>query len=294
MDRLLISAFDLYYNYIETNDIPAESLIVIDSGGYECRDEYDDSSIYRKHYTSIDEPWDESIFLKTLSILPDEPRFVYVSYDNNDYVAAQIHRAIAQMFRFKKAKRTFLLKPSRYAAASNESGRSGAFSSTLSELRHQITDLGFFDIIGVTEKDLGDSYAQRLTNLVLLKQILSQSKKKLPIHVFGSLDPLSVRMYFAAGADIFDGLTWLRFAYKDNSCIYINHAVLDGTIDLDESIDESSEALLSRNCAMLSTLQETLVQYRSTGNWTALGIEPSLADKTRRVLDEARINPLFS
>ena len=35
----------------------------------------------------------------------------------------------------------------------------------------------------------------------------------IPIHVFGSLDPLISPIYWLAGAEIFDGLTWINMAY---------------------------------------------------------------------------------
>ena len=41
-----------------------------------------------------------------------------------------------------------------------------------------------------------------------------------PIHVFGSLDTVTTPMYFLAGADIFDGLTWLRFAFHGGYTVY--------------------------------------------------------------------------
>src|SRR5438876_12306842 len=41
-----------------------------------------------------------------------------------------------------------------------------------------------------------------------------------PIHIFGSLDTVTTPMYFLAGADIFDGLTWLRFVFHDGYTIY--------------------------------------------------------------------------
>jgi hypothetical protein len=38
--------------------------------------------------------------------------------------------------------------------------------------------------------------------------------------VFGSLDTVTTPMYFLAGADIFDGLTWLRFAFHAGNTVY--------------------------------------------------------------------------
>lgn len=42
----------------------------------------------------------------------------------------------------------------------------------------------------------------------------------IPIHIFGSLDTINTPLYFLAGADIFDGLTWLRFAFHEGYTMY--------------------------------------------------------------------------
>jgi hypothetical protein len=42
----------------------------------------------------------------------------------------------------------------------------------------------------------------------------------MPIHIFGCLDPLSILAYFLCGADIFDGLVWLRHGFHQNLAMY--------------------------------------------------------------------------
>jgi hypothetical protein len=44
--------------------------------------------------------------------------------------------------------------------------------------------------------------------------------------VFGGLDPLITPLYFAAGGEIFDGLSWLRYAFKDGLSIQREAAAL--------------------------------------------------------------------
>ena len=63
-----------------------------------------------------------------------------------------------------------------------------------------------FDLVGVTEKELGNSLLNRLHNTSRLRMALDEVSNEAPIHVFGSLDPLNVPLYFAAGAEVFDGL----------------------------------------------------------------------------------------
>ncbi len=61
-----------------------------------------------------------------------------------------------------------------------------------------------------------------------LRRALDGAGVTTPIHVFGSLDPLSSSLYFLAGAEIFDGLTWLRYSYRNGQAVYYhNHGVLD-------------------------------------------------------------------
>jgi hypothetical protein len=59
-----------------------------------------------------------------------------------------------------------------------------------------------------------------MKNIARLRIALTKAGLNTPIHVFGSLDPLSTPLYFVAGADIFDGLTWLRFGYCDGRSLY--------------------------------------------------------------------------
>lgn len=57
-------------------------------------------------------------------------------------------------------------------------------------------------------------------NIARLRLALTAVGLTTPIHVFGSLDSVTTLFYFVAGADIFDGLTWLRYAFKDGRTLY--------------------------------------------------------------------------
>jgi predicted RNA-binding protein len=81
-------------------------------------------------------------------------------------------------------------------------------------------EFGAFDVIGFTEKELGDSFLARMASIAKIRLALDAARVASPIHVFGSLDPISVPLYFLAGAEIFDGLTWLRYAYEDGRAVY--------------------------------------------------------------------------
>ena len=59
-----------------------------------------------------------------------------------------------------------------------------------------------------------------MLNIARLRIALDGVGLNPPIHVFGSLDTIGTPLYFFAGADIFDGLTWLRYAFHKGKTIY--------------------------------------------------------------------------
>ncbi|MDW3181367.1 hypothetical protein [Roseobacter sp.] len=65
-----------------------------------------------------------------------------------------------------------------------------------------------------TEKEIGASTKDRLTFLAAFRDLLDEAGMETAIHVFGGLDPLMTPLYFLAGADVFDGLSWLGYAFK--------------------------------------------------------------------------------
>jgi hypothetical protein len=83
-----------------------------------------------------------------------------------------------------------------------------------------IDELAEFDVVGITEKELGGSLLERCRNLVEIRRQFHGHGHSTPIHIFGSLDPGTILAYFFCGADIFDGLAWLRFSFQAGSPIY--------------------------------------------------------------------------
>ncbi len=76
-----------------------------------------------------------------------------------------------------------------------------------------IADLAGFDIIGVPEKDLGRNLIDRLRRIALFRRRLNQAGITSPLQIWGGLDPLTTPLLFFSGAEIFDGISWLRYAY---------------------------------------------------------------------------------
>lgn len=287
-ESLLVSAYDLYHGYVSFDDIPEGNTIIVDSGGYEVSQEDDDSAIYWKPQPQAGATWNETMLLKILTKLPDDPRFIFVNLDSNDNVSAQAHRAIAQLGRFSQARRTFLLKEELPGKdITRQETEYVSLRPMIAQLSGITTELTNFDILGVTEKSLGQSYFERLSNLRLLGALIKKYHLNLPIHIFGALDPLSVRIYTMAGADIFDGLTWLRFAYRGDECVYLNNELLKESDWRENISEEGHDSVYNRNYAYLMGLQANLREYRMTNDVRHLKLSTSLVSKVEKTLNAA-------
>ena len=84
-----------------------------------------------------------------------------------------------------------------------------------------VSTIGRFHILGITEKELGDSMIERMDNIARIRLALDDAGlQRVAMHIFGGLDPITVSLYFLAGAEIFDGLTWLRFGFNGGAALY--------------------------------------------------------------------------
>jgi hypothetical protein len=138
---------------------------------------------------------------------------VLISYDHPKerlLIKAQIERAKGMAPGREGFLREILLKPETI----------GQILLQMPDIIQSVHGLAEFDVIGVTEKEVGNSILDRMKNIARLRHALDKVGLETPIHVFGSLDPVTTPMYFLAGADIFDGLTWLRFAFHEGQTVY--------------------------------------------------------------------------
>jgi len=266
----LISAFDLYYEQIPgPRDLPARpELIILDSGGYETSDEHDLSEVYRP---ALDlKPWTQEMLADVLDKWPEELPAVFVSFDHHDSrrpVADQL-AAARDLFKGRHHQLScFLLKP--------ETRDQLTLRDALGAASAQAEELRAFDVVGVTEKELGSSPIERMKRIAKLRRSLDEAQVQAPIHVFGALDPASVCLYYLAGAEMFDGLTWLRYAFfrdrdlnKDH-CVYMHsYSVLDENLHLTDS--KLRLRVLAQNYYYLEQLQNRLRDFHATGNFAKL------------------------
>ena len=143
--------------------------------------------------------WEENLLIEIYNSLPSDGSFVLVSYDlTGQPIIEQIETSAKLLSNYRTNNLcTMLLK----CEQANQ-----RYIDIQSILRH-INELGRFDIVGLTEKELGKSLLDRMYNIARIRQELDRCGINSPIHIFGSLDPVTSILYFLSGAEIFDGLT---------------------------------------------------------------------------------------
>ena len=106
----------------------------------------------------------------------------------------------------------------------------------------------------------------RMRNIAKLRQALDANDVKAPIHVFGSLDAMTTVLYFVAGAEIFDGLTWLRFGFHGGRTMYYqNYSVVKGPEGIHRGSEDQFSDMWKQNWYYLVKLQNQMINYVKTG-----------------------------
>lgn len=260
----LISAYDVYYKYIpEPQDLVITvDLMFLDSGGYEVSEDRDLSAVEKPVHRPKE--WNAEKLQAIVDRWPEGLPAVFVSYDHSNHrrpVIEQLRDARQSMLAQPRHLHSFLLKP--------QTKEEETLEPALQALGEQIRDLAGFQLLGVTEKEIGNSPLDRMVRIAKLRRSLDDAGLPIPIHVFGALDPLSVCLYFVAGAEVFDGLTWSRYAYSSGQCVYIhNKATLAYGLDMND--DEGRVRTIKENMRYLDRLERSLRRFSETSDWDQL------------------------
>jgi hypothetical protein len=195
------------------------------------------------------QPWSQDMYVTTARTYA-RPGDVLVSYDNpNMSVRGQIEQALMVFDEVgvQDLTRDLLIHPNR---------------TKPKELAMCIAKhASDFDIIGLTEKDIGQPWFLGAAYIQELRGLLDQSLERyVPIHVFGCLDPKTLPYLFLAGADIFDGLAWMRYYFHGGHALYAKEIEYDLSPDKLRGPNEARNALLTHNIEELEQLRSDL-QY---------------------------------
>lgn len=206
----LISAFDIHYHYLKIEDIYTSDLLIIDSGGYEAKITQDPLEAYFDDRKA--RLWTEELYISILKSIEPLSDIIIVSYDGEPApLNIQFENADRLFRQFKHFSSDFLLKPEPGSKICNNP----KFLSPYMDYIHN------FNCFGITDKELGKSLIERCQNILALRSFFSSEKCPIPIHIFGCLDPINIMIYFLCGADLFDGLSWLRYSFFRNRANYL-------------------------------------------------------------------------
>jgi hypothetical protein len=221
-EAILISAYDIHYRRLLDVDrlqgpehletlYGWPKLLIIDSGGYELSPQYESGFPRRDTWTP--EPFSQENFAGVIERLPPGRETLLVNFDQEEESRGTFAEQRVRAQEFFAARphflSDFLIKP-----------EPGTQFIDVRNLTPEAPNLNAFKVIGVTEKELGATVLERLAALGRLRKLLDESAVPAPIHVFGALDPLFTPLYYMMGGEIFDGLSWIRYAYQQGLALH--------------------------------------------------------------------------
>ena len=219
----LVSAYDIHHEALPLAAAYGSDIVFLDSGGYEG---------YSSSELSVPKPWSVEAYRDVLSRLENRTTIVPVSFDyenrqpTEDQVVAATHLAND----FSQFPWDCLFKPESIELR----------FVNVEAILNLIPATPRFAVFGFTETELGSSILERARNILKIRTTLNDQGRDTPIHIFGCLDPRAIRFYFAAGADIFDGLQWLRSFMTEKDLFRMSSCVVrEGLWDQDERAVEA-------------------------------------------------------
>ena len=269
----LVSALDIASSRIPSDVTDEVNLVLIDSGMYEAR--HAASQRIDNSLLDTNGDWVRQWYLEVAGCIDPGANVILVNYDGFESVDQQIRQASEDFSHAPNAASDFLVKPEYPAQLIN-----------VARLAQHTDELEQFSVVGITAREAGDSLAQRCSTIVMLRDALDEAGLNLPIHVFGAITPLEVLTYSFCGADIFDGLNWLRLRFSDDGSAAIEDTAFDvGMSNLTDFELRAKEWL--NNLRRLYRLQESLRRYSLSKDLDGLAQEFPSARKAARIAELA-------
>ena len=221
--------------------------------------------------TSTPVEWTRKRYHETLKNIGAGSNAIVVNFDQVGPLEEQISRASEDFSLVPHAASDFLVKPADEMELVN-----------LPKLGLHLDRLSQVSVIGIAAREAGDSLLTRCCSIVMLRDMLNEAGLDTPIHVFGAINPYEVLAYFFCGADIFDGLNWLRCLFRSSGSIPIgDSATEDFQWNLTDS--ELRTQAWTRNLRFLFQLQEGMQQFGAGGSLDSLLEEFPMARRTARI-----------
>lgn len=267
VDASLVSAYDLYYRRISKKKIWCSDIVFLDSGDYE---RFQFTGLVKKRR------WAPAMYAKVIADLQPLSKLVLVSFDRRASVQDQVAAARRFFDSYPNYASDFILKPPTKRAKQVD----------MPGLIRNIAGVKGFDILGIPEKELGQSLLQRCKNLLRVRDAMNRNQLHIPIHVFGCLDPLSIISYFLCGADVFDGLAWTKFSFSDDLALYVNnHALLSTSYSQSDMSVKVSAFVLNLN--YLTHLMAHMRQFAGNHDFAALELKGDHLERIKALTADA-------
>jgi len=257
-DSFLISAYDIHYQHFgdpsELFRVP--EVVLLDSGGYELAIDYDPTVAVRNVYKPK-RGFKERQYRKILRTIDPTLPMIIASFDwgyRKLETKAQMEEAQNFFADFRQFSCSLLIKP----------GGNRRYLD-VDEIAGQVTRLRYFDVVGVTERELANDLLDKLKAVAKLRAAMDRKGVTAPIHIWGGLDPTLTPLYFFAGAEIFDGVSWLRYAYHDGIAIYRDSVALLSAFGINCTTNYLRSRILMDNVNGLKALQIALRQFADSG-----------------------------
>lgn len=260
-NSFLVSAYDIFHKHL---DDPARfysnpELVFIDSGGYELAPHYDGTEPEQGPYKH--KAFKPEDYRGILDSLPKDGHIIITNIDwetQGQSIEDQIIKAQQLFSNYPDHTTNFIIKPT--CTTKGELKK----DLPLEEIIPHVSKLRAFDIVGVTEKDLGKNYMQRLKKIARLRVEMDRQKVPSPLHIYGGLDPVNTPLYFFVGAEIFDGVSWMRYAFHDGIAVYRDcMGLLEHGIET--SMDHIRGHTLLNNLTFLRKLTANLRRFVDSG-----------------------------
>ena len=220
---ILISLYDLHYTFNKEKFYEIiqnfKNEVFLDSGVFEAQKTINPSNIYIYNYQG--KSWDREIYDNYLKSIKNRVKNPYiVNFDTYNDLESQVANSNTYFSEFdSELKKILLIHP--------EIGEWNK-KDVIKLIKLLFNSERYFNILGITEKELGLTFQQKISNIFLFRKTLDELfEGYVPIHIFGCSDPRGIVSYFLSGGDIFDGLGWIRFYFNRHSSYYKNEFYYD-------------------------------------------------------------------
>lgn len=249
----LISAFDVDKGFIPSTDLFVPGLLFVDSGGYEANKQFDVFESYNEDVA--DKQWSIDKYQNVLNeiVSKNDPAKIVATIFDVDIDSSfdeQLQKARNFKTNNSQIHVNFLIKP-----------ESGGAQISLDRLKSIVPNLCEFDVIGVTEKEIGSNLVERMKNIQLLRSEMDKAGVNNPIHIFGCLEPAAIIAFTISGAQIFDGLSWLRYYMRSTGLFYKAQYVLHEPGDIEIPDAAVDAKIVLNNYLFLARFEKLLREY---------------------------------